>query len=167
MSQAPRALPGIERNAVVAASAGTGKTHLITNIYLCHVLGLSEDRRLVPAERIVATTFSRAAAREIRERLELRLGLIAGEVAEGEGIGLDAQLSARVQELGLEPSVVAARAARALGELPRTMIDTLHGLAARVLRTHALELGLAASFDILDEQQAFEDATTTIEDVLS
>jgi ATP-dependent helicase/nuclease subunit A len=167
MTALKSALPGLERNAVVAASAGTGKTHLITNIYLSHVLGLRSDRRQVPAERIVATTFSRAAAREIRERLELRLGIIAGEIAKSEGIGLDAQLIARVEELGLEPSVVATRASHALGELPRTLIDTLHGLAARVLRMHALELGLAPSFDILDEQQAIEDATTTVEDVLS
>ena len=50
MTALKSALPGLERNAVVAASAGTGKTHLITNIYLSHVLGLRSDRRQVPAE---------------------------------------------------------------------------------------------------------------------
>ena len=53
----------LDHNAVIAASAGTGKTHLITNVYLALVLGLGPDRRPVPAERIAATTFSRAAAR--------------------------------------------------------------------------------------------------------
>ena len=50
--------PGLEKNCIVAASAGTGKTHLITNIYLAHVLGLRADCELILSERIVATTFS-------------------------------------------------------------------------------------------------------------
>src|SRR3954467_1224270 len=70
-------LPGLERNAVIAASAGTGKTQLLTGIYLAFALGLSEDGQEISTERIVATTFSRAAAAEIRERLELRLSLLA------------------------------------------------------------------------------------------
>ena len=70
-------LPGLERNAVIAASAGTGKTQLLTGIYLAFTLGLAEDRRQVPTDRIVATTFSRAAAAEIRERLESRLLVLA------------------------------------------------------------------------------------------
>jgi ATP-dependent helicase/nuclease subunit A len=160
-------LPGADRNAVVAASAGTGKTHLIANVYLCHVLGLTQSRRVVPTERIVATTFSRAAAREIRERLELRLAVIAGEASEREGTGLDAELSARAELLGVEMPTLRARAKTALDDLPKTLIDTLHGLAARVLRTHALELGLTPGFEILDEQSAFEDATDVVEDVLS
>src|SRR3954467_8420303 len=70
-------LPGLERNAVIAASAGTGKTQLLTGIYLGFALGLSADGKQVPTERIVATTFSRAAAAEIRERLEQRLSLLS------------------------------------------------------------------------------------------
>ena len=70
MSEAadPTAL-ALEQNAVIAASAGTGKTPLLTNLYLALVLGLGPDGKPVAAERIAATTFSRAAAREIRERL--------------------------------------------------------------------------------------------------
>lgn len=160
------ALPGVDRNAVVAASAGTGKTHLIANVYLCHVLGLTRSRRVVPAERIVATTFSRAAAREIRERLELRLSLIAGESA-APGSGLDAELLARAEMLAVDAATLRQRAAAALAELGKTLIDTLHGLAARVLRAHALELDLAPGFEILDEQSAFDDTSAIVEDVLS
>ncbi|HEX7453920.1 MAG TPA: UvrD-helicase domain-containing protein, partial [Polyangiaceae bacterium] len=70
-------LPGLERNAVIAASAGTGKTQLLTGIYLAFALGLSADGKQVPSDRIVATTFSRAAAAEIRERLESRLHVLS------------------------------------------------------------------------------------------
>jgi ATP-dependent helicase/nuclease subunit A len=158
--------PGLEKNCIVAASAGTGKTHLITNIYLAHVLGLRTDGELVLPERIVATTFSRAAAREIRERLEQRLHAIAFP-DESSVLGIDARLGALAELRGVDRATLGKRAAAALELLPRTMIDTLHGLATRVLRGHALELGIAPGFTILDEQEALEDATSTIEDVLS
>src|SRR5262249_36377998 len=73
------------RNVVVAASAGTGKTHRLTALYLLLVLGptsmgCDDDRTAAPAlapDRIVATTFSRAAAAEIKKRVERALGRLA------------------------------------------------------------------------------------------
>ena len=59
------AYPGLHRNAVVAASAGTGKTHFLTNVYVGRALGLAGEGKPVSPERIVATTFSRAAALEL------------------------------------------------------------------------------------------------------
>lgn len=154
-------LPGLERNAVIAASAGTGKTQLLTGIYLAFALGLSKDGKQVPSERIVATTFSRAAAAEIRERLESRLRALSH---------LDTQSQDSLAELaaerGMSEKELSSRAQRVLEELPRATIDTLHGLATSILRRHALELGLSPSFTILDEEQAFVDAERTIDDVL-
>ncbi|HKO51036.1 MAG TPA: UvrD-helicase domain-containing protein, partial [Polyangiaceae bacterium] len=154
-------LPGLERNAVIAASAGTGKTQLLTGIYLGFALGLTIDGKQVPTERIVATTFSRAAAAEIRERLELRLRLLSSP----ETLAQDS-LAALAVERELSTSELCARAQRVLEELPRATIDTLHGLATSILRRHALELGLSPNFTILDEERAFSDAERSIDDVL-
>jgi ATP-dependent helicase/nuclease subunit A len=154
-------LPGLERNAVIAASAGTGKTQLLTGIYLGFALGLARDGKQVPTDRIVATTFSRAAAAEIRERLELRLSLLS----KPETLAQDS-LSALAVERGLSEKELCSRARRVLDELPRATIDTLHGLATGILRRHALELGLSPNFSILDEEQAFSDAERSIDDVL-
>src|SRR3954452_7772970 len=97
-------LPGLERNAVIAASAGTGKTQLLTGIYLAFALGLSRDGKQVPSERIVATTFSRAAGAEIRERLESRLrGLSQSDTVTRDSL---AQLAA---ERGLSMKELSAR----------------------------------------------------------
>ncbi len=160
-------IPGLSRNAVVAASAGTGKTELLTSIYLGHCLGLAGDGALVSPTRIVATTFSRAAAREIRERLEKRFAGVAGaDDAEFER-RLGAGLSALAAERGLTRSELARRAARALDELPDAAIDTLHNLCARVLREHGLELGITPSFTILEEQRALEDTELAIDEVLT
>jgi hypothetical protein len=74
------------RNVVVAASAGTGKTYRLTALYVLLALGLTsmgQPDAGTPApplgpERIVATTFSRAAAAEIAARVERALREIAG-----------------------------------------------------------------------------------------
>lgn len=154
-------LPGLERNAVIAASAGTGKTQLLTGIYLAFALGLAEDGKQVSTERIVATTFSRAAAAEIRERLEARLSVLSSP----ETLTNDS-LAALAAERGLSQKELCSRAQSVLEELPRATIDTLHGLATSILRRHALELGLSPNFTILDEEQAFSDAERSIDDVL-
>lgn len=160
-------IPGLSRNAVVAASAGTGKTELLTSIYLGHCLGLHAGHEIVSPTRIVATTFSRAAAREIRERLEKRLsGVLSRDDAEHER-RLGSGLLALAREHGLSRAELGRRAARALEELPDASIDTLHNLCGRILREHGLELGIAPSFTILEEQRSLEDTEQAIDEVLS
>ncbi len=75
-------------------------------------------------------------------------------------------VGARQRTRDLHKRAVGSRARAVLEELPRATIDTLHGLAASILRRHALELGLSPSFAILDEEQAFSDAERSIDDVL-
>jgi ATP-dependent helicase/nuclease subunit A len=160
-------IPGLAKNAVVAASAGTGKTELLTSIYLGHCLGLQAGGKLLSPTRIVATTFSRAAAREIRERLEKRLAGVAGSDAAEHERRLGEGLSALAAERGLSQSELSRRAARALDELPDAAIDTLHNLCARILREHGLELSVAPSFTILEEQRSLEETEQAIDEVLS
>lgn len=160
-------IPGLAKNAVVAASAGTGKTELLTSIYLGHCLGLHSGPGLVSPTRIVATTFSRAAAREIRERLEKRFGGVAGANVEEHERRLGTGLLALASERGVSRSELQRRAARALEELPDASIDTLHNLCARILREHGLELDIAPSFTILEEQRSLEDTEQAIDEVLS
>jgi len=160
-------IPGLAKNAVVAASAGTGKTELLTSIYLGHCLGLSASRELVSPTRIIATTFSRAAAREIRERLEKRFAGVAGDDPAEQEKRLGAGLLALAEERGVSRAELSRRAARALDELPDASIDTLHNLCARILREHGLELDIAPSFTILEEQRSLEDTEQAIDEVLS
>jgi ATP-dependent helicase/nuclease subunit A len=158
--------PGLARNAVVAASAGTGKTHFLTNLFLSRALGLGPEGRPVAAERIVATSFSRAAALELRERIEQRLRAVADPDLRPTA-ALDEALLVRVRELELDDSVLRERALRAQNELSAATIDTLHGVAIWVLRRFALELGLVPNFAVLDEQQATADLIEVIEHELA
>lgn len=56
-----------DRPALVLAGSGTGKTHILATKFM---LGLA---RGIPADRIMAVTFSRRAAKELRDRIEPQL----------------------------------------------------------------------------------------------
>jgi ATP-dependent helicase/nuclease subunit A len=163
----PAHLPGLHRNAVIAASAGTGKTHQLTSIFIAHALGLGTGTP-VPADRIAATTFSRAAAEEIRERIELRLERIVDPTSDLDRDDVfDPVLRVLAERHRIDRERLRTRAADALLRLPHSLIDTLHGLATQVLRRHAIELGLPPDFRVLEEHEDAEDAALAIEDVLS
>lgn len=53
---------------LVLAGSGTGKTHILATKFL------EGMRRGIPADRILAVTFSRRAAKELRDRIEPRVG---------------------------------------------------------------------------------------------
>ncbi|HEY3237451.1 MAG TPA: UvrD-helicase domain-containing protein, partial [Polyangiaceae bacterium] len=156
-------IPGLSRNAVIAASAGTGKTQKLTDIYLVAVLGLGPDGRTVSSERIVATTFSRSAAQEIRERLEVRLGRLCN----GEGLGEERLLRELATALEVAPAELRQRANRALEQLPLSTIDTLHGLALNLVRSFALDLGFPPSLVVLEEEEALADTAATVDSVFT
>lgn len=65
-----------EQLTVVEASAGTGKTHRITELVVEHV-----TRHGVPIERILVVTFTRAATAELRDRIRRALGEAAADEA--------------------------------------------------------------------------------------
>jgi ATP-dependent helicase/nuclease subunit A len=171
---ADRVIYGFSRNVVVAASAGTGKTHRLTCLYVMLTLGLTSMGRSSRSEacpplavdRIVATTFSRAAALEIRARIERSLSAIA----EGSpSAPFQAEIAARLAELESPPSPaeLAARAGRALASLHEARVETLHGLAADLLRRHAYGLGLSPSLQVLEESEAEALADGVIDEVLA
>jgi ATP-dependent helicase/nuclease subunit A len=151
------------RNIVVAASAGTGKTHRLTALYLLLTLGLTsmgevDERTPAPAvgpERIVATTFSRAAALEIATRIERALREIVAWDGTAKLVFGDA-IRAREEATGQPLAVgdLKRRAADALLRWPSARIDTLHGVARRVVQRHALAIGLAPGTRVLDEEEA-------------
>lgn len=167
---------GFQRNVVVAASAGTGKTHRLTALYVLLSLGLtsmgkrsaSEAAAPVPPDRIWATTFTRAAAREIAERVERALARLAKD-PEAPDAPFAAEIAARRALLDDPPSpaVLRRRAAEALARWPAARIDTLHGLAGRLVDRHGLTLGLPPGMRVLDEDEASYLGALAVDEVLS
>ena len=131
------------------ASAGTGKTWQVTELYCALVLGknhehLPDGRKPVDPRRILLMTFTDNAAAELRGRVSEKM--LAAERAALES-GAD------------EP---ADRARRVLRSLPAAYISTIHAFCAGLLREHALELGLSPSFQTLED----EDRDTLLDEAL-
>ncbi|MBK6461169.1 MAG: UvrD-helicase domain-containing protein [Myxococcales bacterium] len=141
---------GFARNAVVVASAGTGKTHALVGMLVHTLLGETELGAVSPS-RVVATTFSRRAAREIRARLALALDAL-GEAPESSPYWpvLQDTRSAR----GLAPRSVesVAQGARAASRgASEVFVGTLHGFALSLLGNFSLEVGRPGGIVVVDE----------------
>jgi ATP-dependent helicase/nuclease subunit A len=149
------------RNLVLAASAGTGKTHALVGVVIHLLLGATASQEITEPARIVATTFSRKAAAEMRARLtrELeRLSLGDPKSPYRESILKGADIDDRT---------LRDRARRALARSGDVIIGTMHSFATRLLREHALEAGVAPAFDLLDEADARSRADRSICAVLA
>jgi ATP-dependent helicase/nuclease subunit A len=159
------------RNLVVAASAGTGKTHALVGVLVHLVLGASELggdglHEAVDPARIVATTFSRKAAAEIRARFVRALSRLAAAEPDAP---YRADLDAARARVGASPWTtreLVVATTRALARAPFAEIGTLHSFAATIVRDVAPEIGLSPSFRVADQDEASSIERAAIERAL-
>ncbi|AEB06742.1 UvrD/REP helicase [Coriobacterium glomerans PW2] len=109
----------------VSAGAGSGKTFTLTRRILW-ALSERSGPYLDSLDQVLAITFTRDAAQEIRERVRAAL------IEEG----------MRTEALAIDDA----------------WISTIHGMCARMLRAHALELGIDPEFSILQDTDELMDA---------
>lgn len=110
-----------DKNLLVVAGAGSGKTRVLVERYI-QLLASNPDW---PIGALVAITFTRAAAHEMRQRLRQELEQRTGE-----------------------------HWARHLAQLDSARIDTIHGLCADLLRANAAQAGVDPQFEVLDETES-------------
>jgi ATP-dependent helicase/nuclease subunit A len=137
-------------SAFVAASAGSGKTKLLTDRLLRLMLGTAESAGANPA-RIQCLTFTKAAAAEMAVRLQRRLG---GWVTLD-----DERLDGALRALEVTPGPAMRARARALFatvlDLPGGMrIGTIHAFCQSLLRRFPLEAELSPHFRLMDDPDA-------------
>ncbi len=140
-----------DRDLVVQAGAGTGKTHALVTLYLHLLGGLIESRRRTPPGRILVVTFTDKAAGELKERIRTRVAALAGHkrgLPRAEVTLIDAAKS-----LGGKP-LAAAAWADILGQLGQAPIGTFHAFAGGLLRRHAARLAIDPEFELLDAAEA-------------
>jgi ATP-dependent helicase/nuclease subunit A len=152
-----------DRNVVVVAGAGTGKTTLLVN-RLVHLL--MKEPQPISITQIVALTFTNKAATEMKVRLRERLGLLANLHADTAGMqdGGAVSLGDLQARYGLTRAEIAARADAGLNDLEKAQIGTLHSFAAHLLRLHPLESAVDPDFQE-DEGVRFEEHFTRCWDV--
>jgi len=129
----------------VTASAGTGKTRVLTDRLLRLLLDGADP------QGILCITFTRAAAAEMTARIEARLAAWATKP--------DAEVLAELRELlgpAWQPDFATLDRARRLFarvlELPQGLqIQTIHAFCAAVLRRFPLEAGIPPHFETLDD----------------
>jgi exodeoxyribonuclease V beta subunit len=156
---------------LIEASAGTGKTWTIAALYLRLVLGHGNAdgagdayaRPLLPPE-ILVMTFTRAATRELSNRVRERLIGAArwfrGELA-GDDDPDDPYLSALGADYPDEDSrlVAAHRLVLAAETMDEAAIFTIDAWCQRMLREHAFDSGSLFDEELVsDERPLFEDA---------
>ena len=114
-------------DSVVSASAGSGKTAALVELYLRLLAGKTDLPHPLAVEEIVAITFTDKAAVEMKERIRhgIRRRIVDGDA-----------------------STDWKKALRALSTAP---ISTFHSFCSRLLRQHPAEAGVDPSFTLLDD----------------
>ena len=149
-----------DRNVVVTASAGTGKTTLLIT-RLMHLLVKSPEA--VPLSQVVALTFMNKAANEIKIRLRecLESVLAPDDSPVARELWDRYRLSAADLRTRYHFSAdeLQGRVEAALGDLENSQIGTIHSFAAHLLRLYPLEAGVDPRFSP-DEEFVFDDFFT-------
>lgn len=134
-------------NAWVSASAGTGKTQVLTARVLRLLLAGAAP------ERILCLTFTKAAAAEMQTRIYQRLAHWVRAVPDELAADLDALGAPTDAETIEEARRLFARALDSRGGL---RIQTLHSFAQSLLASFPIEAGVAPGFSTLDDRSALE-----------
>ncbi|MET0517133.1 MAG: UvrD-helicase domain-containing protein, partial [Nitrospiraceae bacterium] len=144
-----------DRNVIVIAGAGTGKTTLLVN-RLIHLIMREPDP--LQMSHIVAVTFTNKAAADMRIRLRegLRNILASSQNPHVTGPSGSVHLPDLQQRYGLSASQIAARSEAALRDLERAQIGTLHSFAAHLLRLYPIEAGVDPHFQTDEDETVFE-----------
>ena len=117
-----------DRNVVVVAGAGTGKTTILVNRILNLLLREPDP---VAITEIVALTFTNKAATEMKQRLGAQLLRLAEQA--------DDIIATFRTRYHLTAEQVSERARVALEQMEKAQIGTLHSFAAHLLRIHPVE----------------------------
>ena len=119
----------LERNLLVEAGAGSGKTWSLVDRMVALVRSGA-----CTVDRIAAVTFTRKAAAELRQRFQVKLEEVAGALA------LDDPGRAVFDD--------------AIRDVDRAFLGTIHAFCAKLLRERPLEAGLDPGFREVQESEA-------------
>lgn len=128
--QQMQAVFSTDMHVLVSAGAGSGKTHVLVERYV-EIIRESSD---LTVANIVAVTFTKKAAAEMRTRLKARFQNLYDEAPESE----------KSRWLECRSSVDGAR------------INTIHSLCEGILKAFPVESGIDPQFEVLDDLERKE-----------
>lgn len=117
----------IKRNVTVSAGAGSGKTRVLVERFVYILQQAREKQLALAADNILAITFTRKAAAEMKVRVRKRMAEILAQ--EPQNYFWQEQMKS----------------------LERAQITTIHGLCSRILRENPVEAQLDPAFVVADD----------------
>ncbi|MEN9303513.1 MAG: exodeoxyribonuclease subunit beta [Bacteroidota bacterium] len=120
---------------IIEASAGTGKTYSLAVLVLRLVL-----EKGIPIEQILLVTFTEAAAAELKDRTVKFLRMALQET-ETEGISGDSTIQQLVASCELNRTAKKTRIQKALLDIDKATMSTIHSFCQRTLNEFAFETG--------------------------
>jgi exodeoxyribonuclease V beta subunit len=126
---------------LIEASAGTGKTHTITTLFVRLVV-----EKKLPVDRILVVTFTNAATAELRDRIRKRLREASAAFATG--TAQDAALRQLVAR-STHRAADMKRLEAALAGVDEAGVHTIHAFCQRVLAEHAFEGGVQPDLELI------------------
>jgi ATP-dependent helicase/nuclease subunit A len=127
----------VDKNVLVSAGAGSGKTHVLVERYV-EILRRYPDCSL---SNIVAVTFTRKAAAEMRSRLKARF-------------------------LSLSQDEPGGRWLEILAEVDSARIGTIHSLCEAILKSHPADCGIDPQFELIDDLTQNDMLAECVDDAL-
>ncbi|TPE50687.1 exodeoxyribonuclease V subunit beta [Maribrevibacterium harenarium] len=155
---APLTFP-LSGSALIEASAGTGKTYTLALLYLRLVLqhgGQNRfDKPLLPPN-ILVVTFTKAATRELRDRIRARLveaaSYFRGDLTDQQVD--DLLITLKQDTLAQQDLSSAARQLDIAAEwMDEAAVSTIHSWCSRVLSEHAFYSGLSFSQTLVENEK--------------
>lgn len=151
LTQDQRRALTFDREVVVTAGAGAGKTHTLSLRFVALMLHLAHSGLPEP-DAVLVLTFTEKAAEEMAERCYRRL-LSLGEALRARQTELDALPGPGGQPLGRH---LAHAIDRLVDRFDAARIGTFHGFCARLLREFPAATGTAPGTVVLDAAEARE-----------
>ena len=135
---------------LIEASAGTGKTYTIANLYLRIILGHGDNSSRhgepLTVDKILVVTFTEAATGELRDRIRARIH--EARMAFIEGTSKDPDISRLLRELD-DHEYCAGLLLIAEQQMDEAAVFTIHGFCQRMLKQHAFESGTLFSSELV------------------
>ncbi|HEY1407001.1 MAG TPA: UvrD-helicase domain-containing protein, partial [Spirochaetota bacterium] len=142
---------------VIEASAGTGKTYAIMQIFLRLLL-----EKRIPLEAILVVTFTEAATAELRSRIRGAL-VQCSRAAKGEQTSFltdNPDFAGILDRTRPDAFEIRAIIESALASFDESSIFTIHGFCNRVLRDHAFEYSSIFNSELLDDMSSLKREVT-------
>ncbi|HEY2414620.1 MAG TPA: UvrD-helicase domain-containing protein, partial [Pirellulaceae bacterium] len=148
-SEQSKALATRDTSVALAAGAGCGKTHVLTERFLSHLNPASaEAPNPAQLHQLIAITFTDAAAREMRRRIRATCRDCMQQAA--------ASGNEQAEDYWLQM----------LRAIETARVSTIHAFCTSLLRRHAIAEGLEPTFGVLDQGASDVLQSQVIDDVL-